>query len=63
MFSVDLEKQSFHESQRAKECWDNMTQYDEDVEQLFTFVQVFTASMNAFAHGEFLLFLKVFTCF
>ena len=28
-----------------------MTQYDEGVEQLFTFVQVFTASMNSFAHG------------
>ena len=28
-----------------------MTKYDEEVEQLFTFVQVFTASMNAFAHG------------
>ncbi|KAL7477997.1 hypothetical protein ACHAW6_003785 [Cyclotella cf. meneghiniana] len=47
----DLEKQSFHESQAAKDCWDNMTQYDEGVEQLFTFVQVFTASMNSFAHG------------
>jgi phosphate/sulfate permease len=39
-----------------------MTQYDAEVEQLFTFVQVFTASMNSFAHGEFLLFLKVLTC-
>eukprot|EP00804_Cyclotella_cryptica_P027363 CCRYP_021162-RB/>CCRYP_021162-RB protein AED:0.30 eAED:0.30 QI:452/0.66/0.71/1/0.66/0.71/7/482/506 len=47
----DLEKQSFHESQAALECWNNMTQYDEGVEQLFTFVQVFTASMNSFAHG------------
>jgi sodium-dependent phosphate transporter len=28
-----------------------MTKYDEEVEQLFTFVQVFSASMNAFAHG------------
>lgn len=28
-----------------------MTQYDAEVEQLFTFVQVFTASMNSFAHG------------
>jgi sodium-dependent phosphate transporter len=28
-----------------------MTHYDEGVEQLFTFVQVFTASMNSFAHG------------
>ena len=51
MSSEDLEKQSFHESQAAKDCWDNMTQYDEGVEQLFTFVQVFTASMNSFAHG------------
>eukprot|EP00804_Cyclotella_cryptica_P013544 CCRYP_021091-RA/>CCRYP_021091-RA protein AED:0.10 eAED:0.10 QI:0/0/0/1/0.83/0.85/7/0/555 len=47
----DLEKQSFHESRRAKQCWDNMTKYDAEVEQLFTFVQVFTASMNSFAHG------------
>ena len=39
---LDLEKQSFHESQRAKECWENMTQYDAEVEQLFTFVQVST---------------------
>jgi sodium-dependent phosphate transporter len=28
-----------------------MTHYDQEVEQLFTFVQVFTASMNSFAHG------------
>ncbi|KAL3796407.1 hypothetical protein HJC23_004204 [Cyclotella cryptica] len=47
----DLEKQSFHESRRAKQCWENMTKYDAEVEQLFTFVQVFTASMNSFAHG------------
>ncbi|KAL7477445.1 hypothetical protein ACHAW6_003250 [Cyclotella cf. meneghiniana] len=47
----NLEKQSFHESRRAKKCWENMTQYDAEVEQLFTFVQVFTASMNSFAHG------------
>ncbi|KAL7502038.1 hypothetical protein ACHAXN_000140, partial [Cyclotella atomus] len=50
-FNQDLEKQSFHESKHAEECWSNMTHYDEGVEQLFTFVQVFTASMNAFAHG------------
>jgi sodium-dependent phosphate transporter len=28
-----------------------MTHYDDEVEQLFTSVQVFTASMNSFAHG------------
>jgi sodium-dependent phosphate transporter len=50
-FNQDLEKQSFHESKSAQECWSNMTHYDEGVEQLFTFVQVFTASMNSFAHG------------
>ncbi|KAL7514597.1 hypothetical protein ACHAXN_011924 [Cyclotella atomus] len=50
-FHDNLEKQSFHESKHAQECWSNMTHYDEGVEQLFTFVQVFTASMNSFAHG------------
>ncbi|KAL3803080.1 hypothetical protein ACHAWO_010646 [Cyclotella atomus] len=50
-FNQDLEKQSFHESKLAEQCWANMTHYDEGVEQLFTFVQVFTASMNSFAHG------------
>ena len=50
-FDQDLEKQSFHESERTRECWENASKYDSEVEQLFTYVQVFTASLNSFAHG------------
>ncbi len=39
-YKQNLEQQSFDESKRAKECWDNAASYDSDVEQLFTFVQV-----------------------
>lgn len=49
--NTDLAEQAFEENKRAKEVWDNMTHYDYEVEQLFTFVQVFTASILSFAHG------------
>ncbi|KAL3784666.1 hypothetical protein ACHAW5_009571 [Stephanodiscus triporus] len=47
----DLHAQSMHESARAQEIWDNEEQFDEDAEHLFNFIQVFTASLNSFAHG------------
>lgn len=47
----DLEKQSMSESKKAEELWDNRIDYDEDAEYLFTYVQVFTACLNSFAHG------------
>jgi sodium-dependent phosphate transporter len=47
----DLAEQAFEEAPRAKEIWQNMTHYDYEVEQLFTFVQVFTACILSFAHG------------
>ena len=50
-YNQNLEAQSFDESKRAKECWENSETYDVEVEQLFTFVQVFTASLSSFAHG------------
>ena len=40
-----------HESARAQEIWDHEEQFDEDAESLFNFIQVFTASLNSFAHG------------
>lgn len=49
--SLDLAEQAFEESNRTKKVWENMTHYDYEVEQLFTFVQVFTASILSFAHG------------
>lgn len=50
-YNQDLHAQSMHESARAAEIWDEYEQYDPETEQLFTYVQVFTACLNAFAHG------------
>ena len=50
-YKQDLQAQSMSESQRAAEIWDEYTQYDPKTEQLFTYVQVFTACLNSFAHG------------
>lgn len=50
-YNQDLHEQSMHESKKAEELWDNVENYDEDAEQLFTYVQVFTACLNSFAHG------------
>jgi phosphate/sulfate permease len=47
----DLKSQSMHESARAQEIWDNEEQFDEGAEKLFNYIQVFTASLNSFAHG------------
>lgn len=47
----DLEQQSMQESQKAAELWEARIVYDEDAEYLFTYIQVFTASLNSFAHG------------
>jgi phosphate/sulfate permease len=49
--SIDLAQQAFEENEKTKQVWENMTHYDYEVEQLFTFVQVFTAAVLSFAHG------------
>jgi solute carrier family 20 (sodium-dependent phosphate transporter) len=50
-YDQDLHAQSMHESSRAQEIWDNSEQYDPKAEFMFTYVQVFTACLNSFAHG------------
>lgn len=50
-FNQDLEGQSMAENAKAKQIWENAELYDENAEMLFTYLQVFTASMNSFAHG------------
>lgn len=50
-FDQDLKTQSMDESARAKDIWANEEQFDERAEDLFTYIQVFTASLNSFAHG------------
>jgi solute carrier family 20 (sodium-dependent phosphate transporter) len=50
-FNQDLEFQSLSEHDRTRELWDSVERYDPKAEQLFTYVQVFTACMDSFAHG------------
>ena len=50
-YNQDLQSQSMTENAKAKEIWENAELYDEDAEMLFTYLQVFTACLNSFAHG------------
>jgi sodium-dependent phosphate transporter len=50
-YKQDLAKQSFHENKTASEIWHKADKFDVRTEQLFTYVQVFTACLNSFAHG------------
>lgn len=50
-YKQNLEEQAMDESKTTQAIWANSNQYDSDVEQLFTYVQVFTAALSSFAHG------------
>jgi solute carrier family 20 (sodium-dependent phosphate transporter) len=50
-FGQDLQTISLEENTRAAEIWDAGEVFDESAEQLFTYIQVFTACLNSFAHG------------
>jgi solute carrier family 20 (sodium-dependent phosphate transporter) len=50
-YKRDVELESFHENHRAQEIWEEGEKFDEDSENLFTYMQVFTACLNSFAHG------------
>lgn len=41
-YKQNLEEQCFQESAETQQCWENAEIYDSKVEQLFTYVQVFT---------------------
>lgn len=51
LWDQDLQAQSMHESPRAQEIWDETEKFDENAEDLFSYIQVFTACLNSFAHG------------
>ena len=50
-YGQDLKAQSFHENHRAEEIWEVGEVFDHHTEYLFTYLQVFTACLNSFAHG------------
>jgi sodium-dependent phosphate transporter len=50
-YGQDLHSQSMHENPEAASIWDAGEVFDPHAEQLFTYVQVFTACLNSFAHG------------
>jgi solute carrier family 20 (sodium-dependent phosphate transporter) len=50
-FDQDLHQQSFDENKRVGEISDGAKHYDFKAERMFTYVQVFTACLNSFAHG------------
>ena len=50
-YKQDLHAQSMGENAKAAQLWDDVELFDDDAEHLFTYLQVFTACLNSFAHG------------
>jgi solute carrier family 20 (sodium-dependent phosphate transporter) len=50
-YDRDLHTETLTVDHRAAEIWREAEEYDMDTENLFTYLQVFTACLNAFSHG------------
>jgi phosphate/sulfate permease len=47
----DIEAEAFRTSAKAKEMWEAGAEYDPRAEEMFSYLQVFTACLLSFAHG------------
>lgn len=45
-FKQDLQEQAFQESKDTQQCWQTAETYDTEVEELYTYVQAFTAALR-----------------
>ena len=50
-YDRDLHTETLTVDHRAAEIWRDAEEYNMDAENLFTYLQVFTACLNAFSHG------------
>jgi len=50
-FDRDVHSEAMHKSKRSQEIWAIAPEFDEHAEDLFKYLQVFTACLLSFAHG------------
>jgi sodium-dependent phosphate transporter len=50
-FDRDVHSEAMHKSKRSQEIWSIAPEFDEHAEDLFKYLQVFTACLLSFAHG------------
>jgi sodium-dependent phosphate transporter len=50
-FDRDVHSEAMHKSKRSQEIWSSAPEFDEHAEDMFKYLQVFTACLLSFAHG------------
>jgi phosphate/sulfate permease len=50
-YDRDVHSEAMHKSKRSQEIWSTAPEFDEHAEDMFKYLQVFTACLLSFAHG------------